>query len=152
MSHLIDLDWAVRGPHAWYEDSDRRSVLACSGQRRHSPRANRSGTVACESADALGKRYEPPSAGADAGEKSRFENVDIDKRKISGYVMNAEHPHGKHKVRVVNSATGLTAEDADEIETQIRAGVKNGTPVAGKTISTAGAGAPTPQWPGRPGQ
>jgi len=77
--------------------------------------------VAREYADALGKRYEPPSAEADAEEKPRFENVEIDKRKISEYVMNAEH-----------SATGLTAKDADQIETQIRAGVRNGTPVAGR--------------------
>jgi hypothetical protein len=88
--------------------------------------------VAREYADALGKRYEPPSDEADAGEKPRFENVEIDQRKISEYVMNAEHPHGQHKFRVINSATGLTAKDADQIETQIRDGVKNGTPVAGK--------------------
>jgi hypothetical protein len=78
-------------------------------------------TVAREYADALGERYEPPSEEPDAGEKPRFENVEIDKRKISEYVMNAEHP-----------ATGLTAGDADRIEAQIRAGVRNGTPVAGR--------------------
>jgi hypothetical protein len=89
-------------------------------------------TVAREYADALGKRFEPPSQENDAGEKPRFENAEIDKRKISEYVMNAEHPQGQHKFRVVNSATGLTAKDADQIETQIRDGVQNGTPVAGK--------------------
>ncbi|WP_329018154.1 hypothetical protein OG271_14055 [Micromonospora rifamycinica] len=89
--------------------------------------------VAREYADALGKRYEPPSDEADVEKKPRFENVEIDKRKISEYVMNAEHPDGQHKFRVINSATGLTAGDADQIETQIRAGVRTGTPVAGKS-------------------
>ena len=89
-------------------------------------------TVAREYADALGKRYEPPSEEADAGEQPRFENVEIDRRKISDYVMNAEHPLGQHKFQVINSATGLNAKDADQIETQIRDGVKTGTPVAGK--------------------
>jgi hypothetical protein len=89
-------------------------------------------TVAGQYADALGKRYEPPGDEADAGEKPRFDKVEIDKRKISEYVMNAEHPQGQHKLRVINSATGLTAKDAGSIETQIRDGVRNGTPVAGR--------------------
>jgi hypothetical protein len=93
-------------------------------------------TVAREYADALGKAYEPPSEKTDGepdGEKPRFDNVEIDKRKISEYAMNADHPTGQHKFQVINSATGLTAEDADLIETQIRDGVKNGSPVAGKS-------------------
>ncbi|MEV6495173.1 DUF6883 domain-containing protein [Actinoplanes sp. NPDC051633] len=90
-------------------------------------------TVAREYADALGKRYEPPSEEPEAAEKPTFENVEIDKRKISEYVMNAEHPQGQHKFRVINSATGLGANDTDQIEKQIREGVKNGTPVAGKS-------------------
>ncbi|WP_157517413.1 DUF6883 domain-containing protein [Micromonospora rifamycinica] len=89
--------------------------------------------VAREYADALGKRYEPPSGEADVEKKPGFENVEIDKRKISEYVMNAGHPDGRHTFRVINSATGLTAGDADQIEAQIRAGVRNGTPVAGKS-------------------
>ncbi|WFE95970.1 DUF6883 domain-containing protein [Micromonospora sp. WMMD987] len=89
--------------------------------------------VARQYADALGKRYEPPREEADADEKPRFENVEIDKRKISEYVLNAEHPDGRHTFRVINSATGLTAGDADQIEAQIRAGVRNGTPLAGKS-------------------
>jgi hypothetical protein len=89
-------------------------------------------TVAREYADALGKRYEPPSEESDVGDEPRFDKVEIDKRKISEYVMNAEHPQGQHKFRVINSATGLAAKDADRIETQIRDGVQNGTPIAGK--------------------
>lgn len=89
-------------------------------------------TVAREYADALGKRYEPPTDEADAREKPRFDNVEIDKRTISEYVMNGEHPQGQHTFRAITSATGLTARDADQLETQIRDGVRNGTPVAGK--------------------
>lgn len=88
--------------------------------------------VAREYADALGKRYEPPSEEPDTRDQPRFDKVEIDSRKISEYVMNAEHPHGQHKSRVINSATGLTAQDADQIESQIRAGVRNGTAVVGK--------------------
>lgn len=87
-------------------------------------------TVAREYADALGKRYEPPSEEADAGEKPRFENVEIDKRKISEYLTTAERANGEQKLGPISSATGLTAKDVGQIEAQIRDGVRNGTPVA----------------------
>jgi hypothetical protein len=71
-------------------------------------------TVAREYADALGKRYEPPSEESEP-ERPRFDKVEIGQRQISDYV----------------TAAGLTARDAGLLETQIRDGVKNGTPVVG---------------------
>jgi hypothetical protein len=88
-------------------------------------------TVARQYADALGKRYEPPSE-SDAGEKPNFDNVEIDKSKISEYAMNPDHPQGRRKFRVINSATGLGQSDADRMEAQIREGVKRGQPMAGR--------------------
>lgn len=84
--------------------------------------------VAREYADALGKRYDPPSEDPDVREQPRFDHAEIDKHKISEYVMSPEH-----KLRVVNAATGLAAKDVDQIEAQIREGARNGTPVAGKS-------------------
>ncbi len=89
--------------------------------------------VAREHTEALGQRYEPPRDESGAADKPRFDQVAIDKRKISEYVLSAEHQQGQHKLRVINSATGLTVKDADQLEAQIREGVKNGTPVAGKS-------------------
>ncbi|MFG2103459.1 WXG100 family type VII secretion target [Micromonospora echinaurantiaca] len=62
-----------------------------------------------------------------------FSNPQIDSRKITDYAMNPEHPVGRNKYRVINSATGLDVGDANLIEEQIRLGVRNGTPVLGKT-------------------
>jgi hypothetical protein len=46
--------------------------------------------------------------------------------------MNPEHPVGKNKYRVINSATGLDGSDGALIEQQIRDGVREGTPLAGR--------------------
>ncbi|MEW2593452.1 DUF6883 domain-containing protein [Micromonospora aurantiaca] len=61
-----------------------------------------------------------------------FRDPEIDTRKITAYAMNPEHPVGKNKYRVINAATGLGPDDAATIERQIREGVRNGTPIAGK--------------------
>jgi hypothetical protein len=90
-------------------------------------------TVAREYADALGKRYEPPSEETAAPEKPSFEKAEIDKRKITEYVLNADHPQGRHTSAAITSATGLTGRDADRIEAQIRDGAAKGAPVAGQS-------------------
>ncbi|MDG4810585.1 WXG100 family type VII secretion target [Micromonospora sp. WMMD1120] len=61
-----------------------------------------------------------------------FTDAEIDPRKITTYAMNPDHPVGKNKYRVINSATGLGPEDADMIMQQIREGVLAGSPVLGK--------------------
>lgn len=61
-----------------------------------------------------------------------FTNVEIDSAKITAYAMNPDHPVGKNKYRVINSATGLDREDADLIMRQIREGILVSTPVPGR--------------------
>ena len=41
------------------------------------------------------------------------ENAIIDLRKLTDYCLNPDHPRGKHKAQVFESALGLTAEDAE---------------------------------------
>ncbi|MGS2616629.1 WXG100 family type VII secretion target [Micromonospora sp. LZ34] len=61
-----------------------------------------------------------------------FSHPEIDSRKITDYAMNPDHPVGRNKYRVINSATGLNVGDASLIESQIRNGVRDGTPMPGK--------------------
>lgn len=39
----------------------------------------------------------------------------IDTEKISDYCLNPEHPRGKHKARVFQSALGMTSASADDL-------------------------------------
>jgi hypothetical protein len=39
--------------------------------------------------------------------------AEISMQKLIGYCLNPEHPSGKHKARVFESALGITANDAD---------------------------------------
>ena len=40
-------------------------------------------------------------------------SVEIDIRKLRDYVLNPQHPEGRHKARVFRSALGLTAQDSE---------------------------------------
>ncbi len=46
----------------------------------------------------------------------------VDREKLLGYCLNAEHPRGKHKARVFASVLGFTAENADELRAALLAG------------------------------
>ncbi|GAA2190050.1 WXG100 family type VII secretion target [Micromonospora lupini] len=61
-----------------------------------------------------------------------FTKAEIDSRKITAYAMNPDHPVGKNKYRVINSATGLGPDDADLIMQQVREGALAGKPLPGK--------------------
>jgi len=37
----------------------------------------------------------------------------VDREKLRGYCLSRDHPRGRHKARVFESALGLTAEDVD---------------------------------------
>ncbi|MET7747865.1 DUF6883 domain-containing protein [Micromonospora sp. NPDC005367] len=80
------------------------------------------------------QRPEEPAPARIPGDPNRpdFSNAEIDARKITAYAMNPDHPVGKNKYRVINSATGLGLEDADLIMRQIREGVLTGTPMPGR--------------------
>ena len=43
----------------------------------------------------------------------------VDRRKLTDYCLNRDHPRGKHKARVFASALGFTAENADELHTAL---------------------------------
>lgn len=61
-----------------------------------------------------------------------FENPTFDDRKLTEYVLNPDHPDGKHKARVIESATGLGRDDAATVKQQILEQVQDGEPVPGK--------------------
>jgi hypothetical protein len=56
----------------------------------------------------------------------------IDPRKLTDYALNPAHPVGGNKARVFESALGFTKSNADDLMSQLRQGVMNYTPVAGK--------------------
>jgi uncharacterized protein YukE len=62
-----------------------------------------------------------------------FSYAEVDAEKLTDYAMNPNHPRGRHKYRVISSATGLDTGDATYIEKQIREGVRGGTPIGGKS-------------------
>lgn len=89
------------------------------GKAGHDPVPNQSGP------------HEPNHVPREPGTPD-FTTPDIDSRKITDYAMNPDHPVGRNKYRVINSATGLGPGDAAEIERQIREGVRRGNPILGK--------------------
>ncbi|PIF28163.1 hypothetical protein CLU88_3069 [Acidovorax sp. 56] len=56
----------------------------------------------------------------------------IDPRKLTDYALNPAHPVGGNKARVFESALGFTKSNADDLMSQLRQGVMNYTPIAGK--------------------
>ena len=49
----------------------------------------------------------------------------VDRRKLTGYCLNSEHPRGKHKARVF-ARLGYTAENADDLRAALlRAAASN---------------------------
>ena len=54
----------------------------------------------------------------------------VDRRKLTGYCLNPEHPRGKHKARVF-ATLGFTAENAGELRAALlRAAASNAAQVA----------------------
>ena len=79
-------------------------------------------TVARQYADALGKPYEPPDGDLAGPQEPRFENAEVDKRKVT------EHLTGSGEGL---RAAGLGPKDADLVAQQIHAGLRNARPIAG---------------------
>ncbi|WP_328373955.1 WXG100 family type VII secretion target [Micromonospora zamorensis] len=118
-----------------------RGLLA--SLRRLIPEVRRLGDLIDKLKQALGRlqkqspdppRPDNPGPTKIPGDPSRpdFSQAEIDSRKITAYAMNPDHPVGKNKFRVINSATGLGPDDADAILQQIREGVLAGKPLLGK--------------------
>ncbi|MBX3630241.1 MAG: hypothetical protein KF908_10105 [Nitrosomonas sp.] len=56
----------------------------------------------------------------------------IDSRKLTKYALKVDHPVGGHKARVFQSALGFNQSNANDLLKQLKKGVMNNTPVAGK--------------------
>ena len=59
----------------------------------------------------------------------------IDLRKLRDYVLNPEHPEGRHKARVFLSALGVTASDSEWLATAILEKIEDGAAIeTGHTV------------------
>ena len=56
----------------------------------------------------------------------------IDRRKLVEYALNPNHPVGGNKAKVFDSALGFNLSNTDDLLRQLREGVINNTPIAGK--------------------
>ncbi len=53
-----------------------------------------------------------------------YEHATIDIRKLREYVLNPNHPEGRHKARVFLSALGLTASDSEWLVSMLVDGLR----------------------------
>ncbi len=60
----------------------------------------------------------------------------VDRRKLTGYCLNLEHPRGKHKARVF-ATLGFTAENADELQAALLRAAANNDAQTLRRISSA---------------
>lgn len=67
-----------------------------------------------------------------SGPIQNAENAQIDPRKITGYVLDPEHPVGGNKARVFESALGFNQSNADGLISQIQDGVTKYPATPGK--------------------
>jgi hypothetical protein len=74
----------------------------------------------------------PPPEPTTPPARPDFENPEFDDRKLTDYALNPDHPVGKNKARVIQSATGLGREDAQNVKQQILDQVGDGPPTEGK--------------------
>jgi len=81
-----------------------------------------------------GKKQQPapPPEPTTPAKQPDFENPEFDDRKLTDYALNPEHPVGKNKARVIQSATGLGQADAQNVKQQILEQVGDGPPTEGK--------------------
>jgi hypothetical protein len=61
-----------------------------------------------------------------------FSNPTFDDRKLTEYALNPDHKVGKHKAKVIESATGFGKDDAATVKDQILDQVKDADPMPGK--------------------
>jgi hypothetical protein len=74
----------------------------------------------------------PPPEPTTPPARPDFESPEFDDRKLTDYALNPDHPVGKNKARVIQSATGLGREDAQNVKQQILDQVGDGPPTEGK--------------------
>jgi hypothetical protein len=54
----------------------------------------------------------------------RAEEAQVDIRKLRDYLLNPDHPEGKHKARLFSAALGITAQDAEALRDLLLAAVQ----------------------------
>jgi hypothetical protein len=59
------------------------------------------------------------------------ESAVVTMEKLTEYCLSSEHPRGKHKARVFESACGITSQHADLLATALREAARNGDAVPG---------------------
>ena len=52
------------------------------------------------------------------------DEAQIDIRKLRDYLLNPDHPEGKHKARLFSAALGMTAQDAEALRDLLLAAVQ----------------------------
>jgi hypothetical protein len=82
--------------------------------------------------EAKPKDHTPTTTNPATPKDPNFENPKFDDRKLTEYALNPDHPVGKNKARVIESATGLGQADAPAVKQQILDQVKQGDPIPGK--------------------
>src|SRR5437870_1628846 len=70
--------------------------------------------LACRQSAAAIAHHSPPLSRIVSMKMPGGDAVIVDRRKLTGYCLNPEHPRGKHKARVF-ATLGFTAENADEL-------------------------------------
>jgi len=55
----------------------------------------------------------------------------VDIRKIRDYCLSNDHPRGRHKARVFESALGLAAKDSEELRAALKEAARTGDASAG---------------------
>ncbi|MBD2458459.1 hypothetical protein H6G80_30885 [Nostoc sp. FACHB-87] len=63
------------------------------------------------------------------------ERAIVETEKIAGYCLNPEHPEGKHKARVFQSALDLNLDNVEELQTLLLQAVANYDAIPGKRNS-----------------
>ncbi len=64
-----------------------------------------------------------------------LDNPLIDINKLSNYVLNPNHPEGRHKARVFGAALGVTRAEADWLAKAIRDGLSSADAILQSTTS-----------------
>jgi hypothetical protein len=57
----------------------------------------------------------PSDGGRDVVKMPNAERAVVDSRKLRDYCLSARHPRGRHKARVIESALGFTAANAEDL-------------------------------------
>ena len=142
-------DWVVQneGKLAAHPQLQPRRNAAASEQPIMQERASKQAIMQgrpSKSGGAELNKSKPASSGRDVEAKGRVELTEgassliganraiIDQRKLTEYALNPSHPVGGNKARVFESALGFTKDNADDLMSQLRQGVMNNTPIAGK--------------------